>query len=150
SQTLPFRRLARGEIESHFDSEGDIGFPFPPLHLYERRRITTSRRRDGLRLEAWTPVAVCRKFHIPESLLPPHNAGLNSGKVKMLNLPRTIIAPNAPPHKPELAGGPFAVSVPILAAGDDRLIVQVPPVGYVEADGAEPHGGYRLRRDYTA
>src|SRR5690349_6973345 len=68
----------------------------------------------------------------------------------MLNLPRTVIAPDTTPDKPELTGGPFEVSVPILASGDDRLVVQVPPVWDVEPNRAEPHGRVRLLRDHAA
>src|SRR2546428_14060579 len=62
----------------------------------------------------------------------------------MLNFPRTVIAPNAPPHKPEVAGGPLSVGAPVLAARDNRAVVHIPPVRDVIPDWAEPGGRDRL------
>src|SRR5262245_11070413 len=104
----------------HPDGEGAPGLPLPPPHLDERPRSTATRRRDGLRVEARTPVAGGRQFHVPEPLVAPKHAVPNPGQVEVMDLPRTIVAPDAPPDEPELAGGPLAVGLPVFAAGDDR------------------------------
>lgn len=113
-QTLPFLRFTRGEIERHFDREGD------PSDSFVFRKVDEARWRASLghsRIKTRAAEAKRGQLDISEAFVTGDDALLHAAQVEILNLPRAIVSPYATPHETKISGRPLFICCPVFAPG---------------------------------